>query len=271
VAPAVFDRHAGLLPLVIAVPYLVAGFTAERIRFAVVGTSAVLTALLLEWSGLNAVWTSLGVSLLWPLLDRGLNRWDGRWYGLLALAVALFHLLYVDLARRAAADPAFVSPFALVTWAAMAVFALFAAWLWRVRPGEEKELAGSVPAFCWTAAGLLLLLGVTAELKRYFAQSGMPDESAALAGGLAVSAWWVVFAAGLVLLGFRRGVKPVRVAGLLVSGMAVLKVVLYDLSGLDALYRVGSVLILGVVSLGLAYLYHRRARPDPGQAAGPAE
>ena len=69
-----------------------------------------------------------------------------------------------------------------------------------------------------------------------------------------------MFAAGLVILGFRRGIKPVRVAGLLVSGMAVLKVVLFDLSTLDALYRVGSVLCLGVVSLGLAYIYNRRAR-----------
>jgi uncharacterized membrane protein len=42
--------------------------------------------------------------------------------------------------------------------------------------------------------------------------------------------------------------------------VAVLKVVLFDLSGLDALYRVGSVLILGLVSLGLAYIYNRRAQ-----------
>jgi uncharacterized membrane protein len=44
--------------------------------------------------------------------------------------------------------------------------------------------------------------------------------------------------------------------------MAVLKVVFSDLSGLDALYRVGSVLILGVVSLGLAYIYHRKGKSE---------
>jgi uncharacterized membrane protein len=117
-----------------------------------------------------------------------------------------------------------------------------------------------VPSALWSGAGLLLLLGVTAELQRYFLQAAMAPEAASLASGLSVSAWWIIFSAGLVILGFRRGVKPVRVAGLVVSGMAVLKVVLVDLSGLDALYRVGSVLILGVVSLGLAYLYHRRGR-----------
>ena len=260
VAPATFDRNAGLLALVVAIPYLLAGYTAVRIRFAVVGTTAILVAVLLQWSGLTAVWALLSAGLLWAGLDHVLKRWDGRWYGLLAVASALFHLLYVDLASRTAADPAFVSPWAMLIWATMVVLGVFALGLWRHRPDEAREAVG-IPGLCWTGSGLILLLGVTAELRRYFQQAGMPEDSASLAGGLSVSAWWIVFAAGLVLLGFRRGVKPVRVAGLVVSGMAVLKVVLFDLSGLDALYRVGSVLILGVVSLGLAYIYHRQSRP----------
>jgi uncharacterized membrane protein len=54
--------------------------------------------------------------------------------------------------------------------------------------------------------------------------------------------------------------KPARIAGLLVAGLAVLKVVLFDLSTLDALYRVGSVFILALVALSLAYLYYRSDR-----------
>ena len=41
------------------------------------------------------------------------------------------------------------------------------------------------------------------------------------------------------------------------AGLALVKVVLVDLSTLDALYRVGSAFILGVVSLAIAYAYHR--------------
>jgi uncharacterized membrane protein len=257
VAPAAFDADEGLLALVIAIPYLLVGFTGIRIRFAVVGTTAVLIAILLQWDGMTAVWGLLLAALLWTGLDHVLKRTDGRWYGLLAVGAALYHLVYIDLAARTAEDPAFVSPVAILLWASMAVLAVFAAGLWRPRPEESKELAGNIPAICWTGAGMILLLGVTAELRRYFQQAG-PEGGANLAGSLSVSAWWIVFSAGLILLGFRRGVKPVRVAGLIVSGMAVLKVVMFDLSGLDALYRVGSVLILGVVSLGLAYIYHRR-------------
>jgi uncharacterized membrane protein len=55
-------------------------------------------------------------------------------------------------------------------------------------------------------------------------------------------------------------------AGFGVAGLALLKVVFVDLSELDALYRVGSAFILGVVSLGIAYAYHRAA---PRESAGP--
>ncbi len=83
-----------------------------------------------------------------------------------------------------------------------------------------------------------------------------------------MSAWWLVFAAALVALGFRRDLRPARLAGLGVAGLAIVKVVVFDLSSLDALYRVGSVFILGLVSLSVAYLYHRQARlsghADPG-------
>jgi uncharacterized membrane protein len=47
-----------------------------------------------------------------------------------------------------------------------------------------------------------------------------------------------------------------------VAGLAVLKVVLFDLSSLDALYRVGSVFLLALVALSLAYLYYRYDRSE---------
>jgi uncharacterized membrane protein len=108
--------------------------------------------------------------------------------------------------------------------------------------------------------GALLLFGATGEIQRYFELKPLSAETASLASGLAVSAWWLVFAAALVGLGFSRRLKPARLAGLAVAGLAVVKVLVFDLSSLDALYRVGSVFILGLVFLLLAYLYHRQAR-----------
>ena len=64
------------------------------------------------------------------------------------------------------------------------------------------------------------------------------------------------------MLGLRCAIKSVRIAGFVVAGLAVVKVMVFDLSSLDSLYRVGSFLIVGFVSLVIAYLYHRKARGE---------
>jgi uncharacterized membrane protein len=114
----------------------------------------------------------------------------------------------------------------------------------------------------------MVLFGATGEIDRYFELQTLSSADANLAAGLAVSAWWLVFAAALIGLGFRKNLKQARIAGLAVAGLAVVKVLVFDLSSLDALYRVGSVFILGLVFLLLAYLYHRQGRTEAGAPTG---
>lgn len=262
--PAGFDLNQGLLPLIIAVPYLLTGFSAERRPFALVGTTALLVAAMLQWRGIEAAWALLLLALLWAGACHLLRRSDCRWYGLIALGVGLAHLLTTAQTQRPGVEPAFIGTWAVTLWWAAATFAAYARGLWRRFEGDDELAGKTIPSALWVTFGLLLLFGITRELTRFFAQSTLRSDTASLASGLAVSAWWIIYAATLVLLGFRRGWKPVRVAGLLVAGMAVTKVVFFDLSTLDALYRVGSVLILGLVSLGLAYLYNKKAAGEGG-------
>ena len=49
-------------------------------------------------------------------------------------------------------------------------------------------------------------------------------------------------------------------AGLAVAALAGLKIVLYDLANLEALYRVGSFFALAMIALAVAYAYNQRAR-----------
>jgi uncharacterized membrane protein len=177
------------------------------------------------------------------------------------------HQLFGDaLSRRTAADVAFTGRWPIALWGTAAVMVALAAGLWRHL--TQSSLGPLVRGILWGIAGAIVLFGVTGEIGRYFALRTESAQTASLAAGLAVSAWWLVFAAALVGLGFRRDLKPVRVAGLAVAGLAVVKVLLFDLSSLDALYRVGSVFILGLVFLLLAYLYHRQSR---AQSAEPRE
>jgi uncharacterized membrane protein len=252
-----FDTHRGAVELLVGVPYLVAGYQRVRPAFALVGAAALGAAAWNHWSGVPRVWALLALVLLWAAVDHPTRRTDGRWYSLATLWAVLQQLFGEALLRRTADDAAFFGPWAMALWATALVSMLLAAGLWR-RAGLA---AGPVPqGGLWAFGGALILFGVTAEIRRYFILKALSAYTASLASSLAVSAWWLVFAAALVGLGFRRGLKPARVAGLGVAGLAVIKVLVFDLSSLDALYRVGSVFILGLVFLLLAYLYHRQGR-----------
>jgi uncharacterized membrane protein len=150
---------------------------------------------------------------------------------------------------------AFMDRWALLLWGSIAVTIALATDL--CAPDAEKDAPRR--SILWGTAGLVLLVGVSGELHRFF-RLRLDSDAASLAGGLAISVWWLLFAGASVWYGFRAGLRPLRIAGLWVSGLAVLKVVFIDLSTLDALYRVASVFGLGLVSLLVAWAYHRRAK-----------
>jgi uncharacterized membrane protein len=265
VAPAAFDRHDGLAALIVAIPYLIVGYATPRPAFAFVGAAALAVATLERWPGVEATAVLLGLAVLWAAVDHRLGRSDGRWYAIGTLALAVTRLYGADQSRRDYYEPAFVGAWALVQWVAAGVSAALAAGLWKRQP--LNDLTRMIQRALWVVAGTLVLFGVTGEIQRYFRLASATRTTATLASGLSVSAWWLTFAAALVTLGLRRRLRAVRLAGLAVAALAVLKVLVYDLASLDALYRVASVFILGLVSLLLAYLYHRQARDSSREPA----
>ncbi|HET8623014.1 MAG TPA: DUF2339 domain-containing protein [Gemmatimonadales bacterium] len=260
-APGVFAPRDWLAPLLIAIPYLAVGYATPRPAFAFVGAAALAVAVMERWSGLEATVALLGLSPVWAALDHARQRSDGRWYAIATLALALLHLFQADAPLRDYHDSAFIGAWAGVQWLAIGLAVALAAGLWKREPATNvTKLVGRG---LWLVAGALTLFGVTEEIQRYFRLRAPTQAAATLASGLSVSAWWLAFAAALVVLGLRRAIRELRLAGLGVAGLAVLKVLIFDLASLDALYRVASVFILGLVSLLLAYLYHRQAR-NPG-------
>jgi uncharacterized membrane protein len=261
-----FDARPGALALMIALPYLFAGYHRTRPVFALVGAAASGVAAWQHWSGVELVWALLALTFVWAGLDHVFKREDGRWYALATLWATLDQLFTGALLTRPSSEPAFLGAWALALWGVAAVTVALARGLWR--SVTSQNLAPLIRGGLWTIAGAMVLFGATGEIDRYFELQTLSSADANLAAGLAVSAWWLVFAAALIALGFRKNLKQARVAGLAVAGLAVVKVLVFDLSSLDALYRVGSVFILGLVFLLLAYLYHRQGRTEAGAATG---
>jgi uncharacterized membrane protein len=77
------------------------------------------------------------------------------------------------------------------------------------------------------------------------------------AGQAWLSAFWTVTGLGAVIVGLLRRKADVRLAGLALLGVAIVKVWTYDLSELDELTRVLSFVGLGILLLIGAFAYQR--------------
>ncbi len=111
------------------------------------------------------------------------------------------------------------------------------------------------------AAGVLALVlaftYVTLQTKLIFQGKIMQPESLTIAESYAYSGVWLAFALGLFVAGIRLGRKVVRMAGLTVMALVVLKVFAWDMSNLEGLYRIASFIGLGLCLVGIGWLYQR--------------
>jgi uncharacterized membrane protein len=77
---------------------------------------------------------------------------------------------------------------------------------------------------------------------------------------LQVTLVWTLYAAALLVLGVRNDSSLLRWQGLVLLGIAIIKVFLFDLSELSLGLRILSFMALGVVLLGISFLYQRRPK-----------
>ncbi len=251
--PAALRPWAGAVPAATAAWYLADGWPRRAAHSVAMGIALLGLAVVGQWDGVPVAvgWTVLLVAAV--VADRWLDQPGGRPVAV-ALALLVFvKLIVVSRLERPAGSPAFVDAWALALYLYVLSMGACARW-WRSR---EPDFAWSKHGreVLWTLCAAAVFCGGTVELNRFF-----DARHQALARDLASSAFWLVYAGVLVRLGFLLENKPVRSAGLAVAGLAGLKVVLYDLSTLEALYRVGSFFALALITLAVAYAYNRRAK-----------
>jgi uncharacterized membrane protein len=108
------------------------------------------------------------------------------------------------------------------------------------------------------AINVFALIALSLELWDHFgSHAGMGIDSG-LAQHLALSLLWTAYASGLIALGVRRESALLRWQALVLFGLVVVKVFLYDSSYLERFYRIVSFFILGLVLLVVSFLYQRK-------------
>jgi uncharacterized membrane protein len=127
------------------------------------------------------------------------------------------------------------------------------------RDETDRELDRVQPTWrkaAWWIAGGAGLYAVSLAILE-LAERVRPDgiTSAFQGGHTAVSALWGALGLALLYLGLRRAGSPLRLAGLVLFGVSLGKLFLYDLSRLSSITRAVSFLAVGAVLLlgGLLY------------------
>ncbi|MFC2135667.1 DUF2339 domain-containing protein [Bacteroidota bacterium] len=115
---------------------------------------------------------------------------------------------------------------------------------------------------------ILLLTLVTGEIKDYFNREIilLNSRSAGYTGMLStlenlqqmlLSAGWLVVSSFLIAAGIWKKVRIIRITAIVIFGIAILKMFLYDLSFLDTVYRIISFIGLGLILLAASFLYQK--------------
>ena len=115
-----------------------------------------------------------------------------------------------------------------------------------------------------TSANLLAIIAFSLEALGYYAvkmrATGLqPDQLAnlKLAQQLSISVVWAIYGGAMLTIGIARRSKLLRVMALLLLGLTIFKVFLFDLSSLEKLYRIISFIVLGMILLAVSFLYQR--------------
>lgn len=115
-------------------------------------------------------------------------------------------------------------------------------------------------------AVILALFYLTLEVRRIFHGPELAGVTSD-AEQYTYSTVWLIFAIALLAIGFVLRSQPARFLALSVIAMTIAKVFLFDTANIAGIYRALSVTGLGVVLLGIGWLYQRVLYPQAAASA----
>jgi uncharacterized membrane protein len=109
---------------------------------------------------------------------------------------------------------------------------------------------------------VLLLAYVTLEIMRLYQDAYLNFAFESDAEGYTVSMAWLALAILVFVAGMRLSRQTIRYGGLALLVLTVLKVFLFDFSDLGGLWRIASLIGLGLCLIGIGWLYTRYVQPQ---------
>jgi uncharacterized membrane protein len=230
-----------------AIPRVDQQSTVVRILFAGLALTFVSLAIPIRLDGvwISMSWSIEGAVLVW-------SGFQTRWWFLRACGFALFSGVMFRFFLFMPDADVFVLNERFATFAVAIGSMAAAVYFSRKRPEWMTKNEVDLFNILGVSVNVLALWALSLEVCQYF--SHFNDR---LGRQMALSLLWTIYAGGLLISGVRRNTEGLRWQGLALFGIAAGKVFLYDMSFLSGGYRIISSIVLGVVLLGVSFLYQR--------------
>jgi uncharacterized membrane protein len=128
-------------------------------------------------------------------------------------------------------------------------------------PPRERVLGFNTPPLLNTLAVILAFLLLNIEIADYFTAPGARSLAFRFSGNFArdmsYTIGWALFALALLVGGIWQQTKVARYAAITLLSIALLKLFLHDLARLEALYRVGALMVVAVIAFLASFAYQR--------------
>ena len=218
-----------------------------------------------EGAWIAVTWAAEAIALIWLSFRLGLH--ELRLFSLGVFAILLVRLLAFD-TRDVNLDT--FRPIINLRFLAFAIgiasmyLAAYIVWRWREELFDEREKY--LVAVFLAVANFLTLWILSAEIISSV-DSDLFEVSRRIAGdvkSLSLSILWATYAAGAVIFGIVRRSRMMRLAGLALLAVPVLKLFVFDIFELERGYRVGAFMGLGALLVAGGFLYQRYSRAIRG-------
>jgi uncharacterized membrane protein len=248
-----------------AIPRVADETPVARVLFAGLALTFVTLAIPIRLAGswITIAWAVEGAVLVW-------SGFNARWWFLRAAGLSLYAIAVLRLVGFLPDADAFLLNARFGTFAVVIACFGAALYVWRRQPDQLEDRERNGFAALGVGINVLAVWALTLEVGQYFQPllAGDADtlRDAELGRQLTISLLWTLYATALVVVGVRRAVAGLRWQGLILFGLVVGKVFLYDLAFLSGGHRILSSIVLGIVLIAISVLYQRNlaARPAGG-------
>jgi uncharacterized membrane protein len=249
------DAYPLAAAVAIGLLFLLPGVLRGHAAMYLAGLGVLAIGIIAQWDWLGSAAGLSVLAVFAALTTRSGPLAENRWSAPALAAMGVYALFGANAQGRPASDPALVGRWAGTLYVSLASIVAIAGPLWRKTETRWEAPGGfNLRVATWLLAAVVAFSGGTTEIPAFVIERGGSE----LAAGLAVSVYWLLLAGGLLAYGFWKDLRAVRITGLAVAALAIGKVLFVDLAELKALYRVGSLALLAVISLLAARAYHQR-------------